>query len=100
MQPYNEYQRMLTFPSALASGKKSMEQVCPSAPWQASALELLVFYCFYILHIPLHYSKDYHVRGTCPIPLGIDYCFIIQINGKSVIKTYSSVFYILYNAVS
>jgi len=30
----------------LASGKKSIEQLRPSAPRQTSALELLVSYCF------------------------------------------------------
>ena len=33
----------------LASGKKSIEQLCPSAPRQTSALELLVVYCFHVL---------------------------------------------------
>jgi len=43
----------------LASGKKSVEQLCPSMPWQTSALELLVFYCFtYLLYIPVHYTME------------------------------------------
>ena len=43
----------------LASGKKSIEQLRPSAPRQTSALELLVVYCFRILLVhpcPLYYG--------------------------------------------
>jgi len=38
-----------TLLKCLASGKKSIEQLRPSAPLQTSALELLVVYCFRIL---------------------------------------------------
>ena len=43
----------------LASGKKSIEQLRPSALWQTAALELLVFYCFRTLLVypcPLYYG--------------------------------------------
>jgi len=41
----------------LASGKKSIEQLCPSVPWQTSALELLLFCNFRILlYITVHYG--------------------------------------------
>jgi len=40
----------------LALGKKSVEQLRPSAPRQTSALELLVFYRFHIL--PVHYTME------------------------------------------
>ena len=38
-----------TLLKCLASGKRSIEQLCPSVPQQTSALELLVVYCFRIL---------------------------------------------------
>ena len=58
----------------LVSGKKSTEQLRPSAPPQTSALELLVFYCFRILLVypcPLYYGMLILscVHGACPTPL-------------------------------
>ena len=57
----------------LVSGKKSIEQLRPSAPRQTSALELLVFYCFRILLVypgPLYYGMLILSRahGACPTP--------------------------------
>jgi len=57
----------------LASGKKSIEQLRPSAPLQTSALELLVVYCFRILLVypcALHYGMSILSRahGACPTP--------------------------------
>ena len=57
----------------LASGKKSIEQLRPSAPRQTSALELLVVYCFRILLVypcALYYGMLIlsRVRGACPTP--------------------------------
>jgi len=56
----------------LASGKKSIEQLRPSAPRHTSALELLVFYCFRILLVypcPLYYGMlIYHVRMELVYP--------------------------------
>jgi len=58
----------------LASGKKSIEQLHPSAPRQTSALQLLVFYCFHILFVyscPLYYGMLILscAYGACPTPL-------------------------------
>jgi len=61
----------------LASGKKSTEQLCPSAPRQISALELLLFSNFrlllvYIAYIRLYYGMLILPRAyrACPTPLG------------------------------
>jgi len=40
----------------LASGKKSIQQLTPSTPWQTSALELSVF--AYFLCIPVRYTME------------------------------------------
>jgi len=63
-----------TLLKCLASGKKSIEQLCPSAPRQTSTLELLVVYCFHILLVypcALFYGMLIlsHVLGACPTPL-------------------------------
>ena len=55
----------------LASDKKSIEQLRPSAPRQTSALELLVVYCFRILLVyscTLYYGMLILSRahGICP----------------------------------
>ena len=57
----------------LVSGKKSIEQLRPSTPWQTSALELLVVYCFRILLVypcALYYGMLILSRahGACPNP--------------------------------
>ena len=57
----------------LPSGKKSIEQLLPSAPRQTSALELLVVYCFRILLVypcALYYGMLILSRahGACPNP--------------------------------
>jgi len=61
----------------LASGKKPIEQLRPSAPRQSSALELLVVYCFRILLVypcALYYGmlNLSRAHGACPTPL--QYC--------------------------
>ena len=59
MQPHRECQRMQTFHTplkCLALGKKSIEQLRPSAPQGISALELLLFCHFHILYITAHYT--------------------------------------------
>ena len=56
----------------LASGKKSIEQLRPSAPQQTSALELLVVYCFRILLVylcTLYYGMLSCALGACRTPL-------------------------------
>ena len=60
-----------TLLKCLASGKKSIEQLRPSAPRQTSALELLVVYCFHILLVypcALYYGMLILSRalGACP----------------------------------
>ena len=60
----------------LTSGKKSVEQLRPSAPWQTSALELLVFCCFRLLLVypcALIYGMLILLcaHGTCPTPPGL-----------------------------
>ena len=62
-----------TLLKCLASGKKSTEQLRPSAPRQTSALELLVVYCFRILLV--YPCALYHgmlilsrALGACPTP--------------------------------
>jgi len=62
----------------LASGKKSIEQLRPTAPRQTSALELLVVYCFHILleyPCALYYGMLILSRalGACPTPLAYAY---------------------------
>ena len=64
-----------TLLKCLASGKKSIEQLRPSAPRQTSALELLVVYCFRILLVypcALYYGMLILSRalGACPTPPG------------------------------
>jgi len=69
--------RMQTFFTplkCLVSGKKSIEQLCPSTRQQTSALELLVVYCFRVLLVypcALYYGMLILSRahGTCPPPL-------------------------------
>ena len=63
-----------TLLKCLASGKKSIEQLRPSAPRQTSARELLVVYCFRILLV--YPCALYHgmlilsrALGACPTPL-------------------------------
>ena len=63
-----------TLLKCLASGKKSTEQLRPSAPQQTSALELLEVYCFRILLVylcALYYGMSILSRalGACPTPL-------------------------------
>ena len=58
---------------SLMSGKKSVEQLHPSASRQTSALELLVFYFYHILLVypcPLYYGMLILscVHGACPTP--------------------------------
>jgi len=53
-----------TLLKCLASGKKSIERLRPSAPRQTSALELLVVYCFRILIV-------YPCACACPTPPGL-----------------------------
>jgi len=70
----------------LESGKKSIEQLHPSTPWQTSALEMLVVYCFRILLVypcALYYGMLILSRalGACPTPLVVQYLFL---NGKKV----------------
>jgi len=60
-----------TLLKCLESGKKSIEQLCPSVPRQTSALELLVLYCFRILLVypcPLYYGMLILplAHGACP----------------------------------
>jgi len=62
-----------TLLKCLASGKKSIEQLRPSAPRQTSALELLEVYCFRILLVypcALYYGMLILSRalGACPTP--------------------------------
>ena len=62
-----------TLLKCLASGKKSIEQLRPSAPRQTSALELLVVYCFLILLVypcPLYCGMLVlsRVHGACATP--------------------------------
>jgi len=57
----------------LASGKKLVEQLCPSTPWKTSALELLVFYYFRRLLVypcALYFGMLIlsHAHGACPTP--------------------------------
>ena len=64
-----------TLLKCLASGKKSIEQLRPSAPRQTSALELLEVYCFRILLVypcALYYGMLILSRahGACPTPPG------------------------------
>ena len=64
-----------TLLKCLASGKKSIEQLRPSAPRQTSALELLEVYCFLILLVyprALYYGMLILSRalGACPTPPG------------------------------
>ena len=64
-----------TLLKCLASGKKSIEQLRPSAPRQTSALELLVVHCFRILRVypcALYYGMLIlsHALGACPTPPG------------------------------
>ena len=64
-----------TLLKSLASGKKSIEQLRPSAPLQTSALELLVVRCFCILLVypcALYYGMLIlsRVLGACPTPPG------------------------------
>jgi len=64
-----------TLLKCLASGKKSIEQLRPSAPRQTSALELLVVYCFRILLVypcALYYGMLIlsSALGACPTPPG------------------------------
>ena len=65
-----------TLLKCLASGKKSIEQLRPSAPRQTSARELLVVYCFRILLV--YPCTLYHgmlilsrALGACPTPPGL-----------------------------
>jgi len=65
-----------TLLKCLASGKKSIERLRPSAPRQTSALELLVVYCFRILIVypcALYYGMLIlsRVLGACPTPPGL-----------------------------
>ena len=62
-----------TLLKCLASGKKSIEQLRPSAPRQTLALELLEVYCFRILLVypcALYYGMLILSRahGACPTP--------------------------------
>jgi len=62
-----------TLLKCLASGKKSIEQLRPSAPRQTSALELLEVYCFRILLVylcALYYGMSILSRalGAWPTP--------------------------------
>jgi len=75
----------------LASGKKSIEQLRPSAPLQTSALELLVFYyCFRILLVypcALYYGMLIlsHAHGAYPTPLALnDSCSLVVLLQVSV----------------
>ena len=69
MQPYWEYQQMLTFMSHSASGKKSIEQ-CPTTP--TSALELLYVLLFPHLVYPcaLYYRMLILSQHSSPPSLG------------------------------
>ena len=71
----------------LASGKKSIEQLHPSAPQQTSALELLVVYCFCILLVypcALYYEMlIYHVRMELVLPPSLPGTYLSYIHGKS-----------------
>jgi len=65
-----------TLLKCLASGKKSIEQLHPSAPRQTSALELLEVYSFRILLVyrcALYYGMLILscALGACPTPLGV-----------------------------
>ena len=80
-----------TLLKCLVSGKKSIEQLRPSAPWQTSALELLVVYCFHILLVypcALYYGILFLSRahGSCPTPPGQEVSSAVEVYTVHVIN--------------